>query len=180
MKTFLINFFFAPLLKIPVVLKAMFLTKKGFVLIPMAVTLPIVINLTASLKVLFALMLLDFVTGIAASKIEKQKAEEENPELKKERLISSDKLKKSGVKFFLYASTILLAYHIEKIFFIKSFSLSFSTAHITITVVVVAFWMVVELYSTVFENFKRMGFDVVERAMSIIKNYKSTKNKINE
>ncbi|WP_281754728.1 phage holin family protein [Neptunitalea chrysea] len=163
-------------MKIPIVFQA-FATKKGLLMAPVAV-LPIVISAKGALKVLFALMILDFITGIYASHVEKRKVEKINPELKNEPLISSEKLKLSGVKFMLYVATILLAYFVEKIFFIKSFAIGFSDAHFTITVIVIAFWIVVEFYSVVFENFKRMGFDVIRKLTKIISKFKSTKNQL--
>lgn len=158
-------------------------SKKGVVLlIPLAVTVN-VIDAKLALLVLFVLMTLDFITGISASYVERKEliktlkgAELEN--LKKTNLISSQKLKMSGVKFALYMITTLLAFAIESIFFIKSFNLKFSEAELTVSVVVIFFWCCVEIYSIIFENFKKMGFDITAKVLNIFKKYKSLKSKI--
>jgi phage-related holin len=158
------------------------LSKKGLVLVPVA-AVAITVQFQLALLLLFGLMVLDFITGILASYFEREKDKKlATPEalilILSKYLISSEKLKLSGVKFTLYTSTILLAYFIQNIFFIKSFSFGFSDAHFTISIVVVSFWCVVEFYSIVFENFKRMGFDVLAIFFKIFNKYKSTKDKI--
>lgn len=158
-----------PFLKWKTVLQS-FTTVKGYFLVPIVVATAS-IDIVRSIKLLLVFMVVDFATGIGASYKEWR--------VKKEGyLISSEKLKMSGVKFALYASTILLAYYLEKIFFIKPFEFGFSKGSFNISIVVVAFWCVVEFYSIVFENFKRMGFDVVKKVTTIFKKYKSAKKEI--
>lgn len=178
MKTLLfLDQLIAPFIKAKVVVKA-FSSVKGVFMVPLAVS-AISIDVVSSLYVLFSLLIFDFGTGIAASYFDKKKAEKLDPELKKKNLISSEKLKMSGVKFLLYTLTILCAYFIEKIFFIKSFNFSFSEANFTISVIVIGFWCVVEFYSIFFENFKRMGIDIVELALKFFRKYKSVKKEVN-
>ena len=158
------------------------LSKKGLVLVPVGVV-AITVQFELALKLLFSLMILDFVTGILASYFEREKAKKvATPEalalILAKHLISSEKLKLSGVKFTLYTSTILLSYFIQNIFFIKTFSFGFSEANFTISIVVVSFWCVVEFYSIIFENFKRMGVDVLAIVFKMFNKYKSTKDKL--
>lgn len=167
-------------LKISVVAKALF-SKKGIIIAtPVVISLPVLTQLQESLWLLFWLMVLDFITGIIASWFEKKKAEKLNPDLKKENLISSEKLKKSGFKTLLYICTIIAVFHAQKTFKLKTFQLSFSELDLSPGTVMIFFWCMVEFYSIVFENFKKMGFDVMEKINNLIGVFKSTKSKIEE
>jgi phage-related holin len=126
-----------------------------------------------SLILLFIFFILDFITGIIASWREKKKAEINNPELKKKTLISSEKLKLSAIKAFTYTSSILGVWAIEKIFFIKTFKFdSITDQDLTITIIFVGFCCAIEFYSIVFENFKRMGYDIAKKFLTMIKGLK--------
>lgn len=147
-------------------------TKKGLVLIPAVVTLPFLLtNTQKAIGVLVMLMIFDFVTGIGASYFKKKKLEKSKPELKNQSLISSEKLKKSGVKFLLYSMTILCSYFLGVIFQLKTFKIIVSDLEMNLCIGVVGFWCVVECYSIFFENFKDMGVDIkliVKKITSII------------
>jgi phage-related holin len=182
MKTrLIITSLLATTLKSKMVASALF-SKKGFLLIPMAVV-SVTIKFEYTLKLLLWLMIIDFITGVLASYFERQKSKkiatpEELVKITAKHLISSEKLKLSGVKFILYMSTTLTAYFIQNIFFIKSFNFGFSEANFTISIVVVSFWCIVEFYSIVFENFKRMGIDVLLVFFKMFDKYKTTKDKL--
>jgi hypothetical protein len=158
-------------------------SKKGAILIlPMAVTAN-TINVQLALLVLFILMSIDFITGIGASYFERKELLKtleggELKKLKETNLISSQKLKLSGIKFIFYMTFILVAFIIESVFFIKSFDLSFSEAKLTLSIIVILFCCGVEIYSIIFENFKKMGFDVTAMFLKIFKKYKSLKSEI--
>lgn len=154
-------------------------TNKGIFLFPIG-AVAFVVSLKAAIFFLMGLTFLDFVTGIGASWFKKQKTEKENPPIEKTHLISSEKLKLSVVKMVLYSSAILLSHFIEKIFFIKSFNLEFSEKEFTITVFVVGFLCMIELYSVIFENFKAMGFDVLKIVSKIFNTYKSARKEIKD
>lgn len=175
----LLNLITSPLIKANYVFSTI-LGKKGLTIMPLAAALPLIVDVKLAIAILLIVMIFDFITGVIASIIEKKKAEKENPELSLKNWMSSDKLKKSGGKFFLYASTILLAFLLEKVFFIKSFSTGFTDAQLTLTVSVVLWWIAVELYSIFKENLPRAGFDVFDKISKIIKLIKSTKNQITE
>lgn len=154
-------------------------SKKGFFLLPIG-AVAVAVDLTSAIHLLIALMVFDFVTGIGASWCNKKNYEKENPTMEKKQLISSEKLKLSGVKIMLYASTILLSYKIEEIFLIKTFTLEFSKKELTLTIGVIAFWCMVELFSIIFENFRDMGIDVFKIVGKIFKTYKSARNEIKD
>lgn len=128
------------------------------------VTLSIFSSVQKAILLLFLFFILDFITGILASWREKKQAEKEDPKLKETSLISSDKLKLSAIKAFTYASAILSIYGIEKVFFIKTFKIdTISHENMTITIIFIGFCCAIEFYSVVFENFKRMGYDIVKK-----------------
>jgi hypothetical protein len=108
-----------------------------------------------------------------ASWKEKKELEKTRPELKQVSLISSDKLKLSAVKAFTYASAILGVWGIELVFFIKTFKFeNISTEELTVTTIFIGFCCSIEFYSIVFENFKRMGFDIAKRFISVVRGAK--------
>jgi hypothetical protein len=147
-------------------------TKKGLVLVPAVVTLPFILtNTQKAIGVLVMLMIFDFGTGIGASYFKKKKEEKTNPELKSKSLISSEKLKKSGVKFLLYSMTIFSSYFMGLIFQLKTFTILVSNLEMNLCIGVVGFWCLVECYSIFFENFKDMGVDIkliVKKITSLI------------
>ena len=126
-----------------------------------------------ALLLLLLFFILDFITGIIASYKEKKQKEKENPKLKEQTLISSEKLKLSAVKAFTYASSILGVWGIERVFFIKTFKFeNVSTEDLTVTLIFVGFCCSIEFYSIVFENFKRMGFDIASKFFKVVKGIK--------
>jgi phage-related holin len=132
-----------------------------------------------AIYLLICFYVLDFITGILASWKEKKEAEKKNPKLKEQSLISSEKLKLSGVKAFTYASAILAVWGIEKVFIIKSFKFdSFSDQDMTITLIFIGFCCSVEFYSIFFENFKRAGFDIRKKFFAVAGEVKKIINKI--
>ena len=117
--------------------------------------------------------ILDFITGVIASYKEKRQKEKEDPSLKKQSLISSDKLKLSAIKAFTYTSSILGVWGIEKVFFIKTFKFeNISTQDLTVTLIFIGFCCAIEFYSIVFENFKRMGFDIAKNFLKVVNGIK--------
>ncbi|WP_372744296.1 phage holin family protein [Lutibacter sp.] len=144
-------------------LKATFATKKGLFIIPtIAISLPVLSTKQHVGLMLAILMIVDFATGFAVSKKNKKEAEKLKPELKTENTFSSETFKvKTGIKLFLYMSTIFIAYWAENVLKINPFNFSFSTLEFTITIVIMCIWMIVEMYSIFFENVKKLGFDIL-------------------
>lgn len=136
-------------------------SKKGIGLISVFFTIPIVLNtIQRAILFLILLMICDFITGIGASVSREKSRMKKNPGEEKRRIISSEKLKGSGVKFLLYSLTILSSFGMQEIFILKSFKLPVSDLELNLTLGVIAFWCIVELYSIFFENFKDMGIDI--------------------
>lgn len=132
-----------------------------------------------AIYLLIVFYVFDFITGIFASWREKREAEKTKPELKEESLISSEKLKLSGVKAFTYASAILAVWAIEKVFIIKSFRFdTISDQDMTITLIFIGFCCSVEFYSIFFENFKRAGFDIRKKFFTLVGGVKKMINKV--
>jgi phage-related holin len=130
---------------------------------------------------LAVLFLFDFITGIGASWVEFKKATPLVPGSVKRYLLSSAKLRLSAVKFTTYAMGIISAYGLECIFVIQEFQPGhFIQQKLTVTTIVTLFFCVIEFYSIFFENFKRMGFDIIQKVKNIFATgwdvYKTTKN----
>lgn len=101
-------------------------------------------------------------------------------EEKFKRVVSSKKLKMSGVKLLLYFSTILVTYFFEQIFFIKNFKLDFSNLSFSLTLAIILFWSAVEWHSIFFENFKKIGIDVKAIIFDLIKNFLNLKKEVDK
>lgn len=157
-------------------------SKKGLALVPFIATMPIILTSTQkSIALLIILMIADFATGIGASISRRRKLIKLHPNQELPRLISSEKLKKSGVKFLLYSMTILTSYAIQVIFQLKSFTLSVTDMPLSLCIGVVAWWCIVEFYSIFFENFKDMGIDVkliIKKITGIIKYIKDKSDEV--
>ena len=131
-----------------------------------SVTIPIVSASVASSETegiyfLGILLFSDFVTGIGASYFEKKEAEKTNPELKKQSLISSEKAKLSVVKIVLYFLAFICANKVDKIFLVKPIDLFIFHKPLSISLIVIGVCCAIEFYSIFFENFKRMGIDIL-------------------
>lgn len=171
--------------KTPVVLKE-FCTTKALVLLPFF-TLPVFTTRQRILLFLVGLVIFDFATGVGVSYEEKKKAEKkaklisetEYLKIKNARLITSKKLKQTGVKVTLYISSLIAAYFLDEILKIENFTFSFSGIDYNATLIVALWWIIVEIYSIFFENFKDLGFDILKFFTEIKKIYlqiKTTKN----
>jgi phage-related holin len=153
---------------------ALMTTKKGVALIAPVVVASAIVDVKSVIILLISLMIADFATGILASYTIWKK--EHAGKLEKPRLISSQKLIKSGYKIFFYFSIIIVSYAIEKIFFINTFSFSFSIANFTVTTMATAFLCLIELFSIFVENLPKIGFDVIEMTKKIYKKFITTKS----
>jgi hypothetical protein len=167
--------------KATIVIQTLF-SKKGLAMLPFLITMPIILNTTQkAIGFLIILMICDFATGVGASISKERKYRKSNPNLPKRRIISSEKLRRSGVKFLLYSMTILTSFGLQIIFQLKTFSLSVSNLELTLTIGVIAFWCIVEFYSIFFENFKEMGIDIkliVKKITSLITFFKEKANDV--
>lgn len=159
--------------KLGVNVKTMASSPAGVITGTSVVAVSVLSSVQKALLLLLIFFIIDFVTGILASWKEKREKEKTDSKLKEQSLISSDKLKLSAVKAFTYASAILGVWGIEKVFFIKTFKFdNVSTERLTITLIFIGFCCAIEFYSIVFENFKRMGFDIAKKFIFVVKGAK--------
>lgn len=162
----------------------------------LAVIIPSAFVVTFS-KMEIALMLLanciifDFITGVWASYEEavKKLLEEKGTKLKgfKQKLrflffdvASSEKFRLSFLKAFVYSGMILFVYFLEKLFFIKTSIDAVAIEEVTYTLITIALCCSVEIYSSIFENAKRAGFDLLEKIRNVFTFLKNVKNDIRE
>ena len=134
--------------------------------------------------------LLDFITGVIASFIERLREEKKIQEVDsftwKQKVIyffdniSSDQMKRSIVKGIAYSVFILCSHGIQLIFKIKPFNFSFSHLTWDLPLIAVAGAIVIELWSILLENFKRMGFDIIKIGLGMFTKVKEVKNEITE
>jgi phage-related holin len=156
-------------LKLGISLKTMSSSPATAVASGTVVAASLMTNTEKAIYLLIALYVLDFITGILASWKEKREAEKKDPKIKEQDLISSDKLKLSGIKAFTYGSAILTVFGIEKVFIIKTFKFdSISDQDMTITLIFIGFCCAIEFYSIFFENFKRAGFDLRKNLFKVV------------
>ena len=133
---------------------------------------------------------LDFITGVIASFIERLREEKKIQEVEsftwKQKVIyffdniSSDQMKRSIVKGIAYSVFILCSHGIQFIFKIKPFSFSFSELTWDLPLIAVAGAIVIELWSILLENFKRMGFDIIKIGLGMFSKAKEVKKEITE
>lgn len=167
------NPYFKYYAKLFISLKTMLTKSSGVALAIPTIAISTTIDVQSAIVFLCVLDVLDFISGIAASYIQWSKTD------RKTNLISSEKLKMSGVKVFTYFSTILVVYGVELVFFDKRFQFTTVTEKdFTITSIAIAFFCAIEIYSIVFENFKKMGFDVLANIKKLVNIFKETKKAI--
>jgi hypothetical protein len=118
-----------------------------------------------SLVFLAGAFLIDFITGILASWNEYRNSDQKI----KVYFIESNKLRKSLSKAITYMSVIAFVYFFEMIFFIKSFTFSFSNKELTVTLITIFACVVIEFFS-ILENSKRSGYDILGKIKEIAKN----------
>lgn len=180
-------------------LKYLLFTQKG-----LSITLPTMAGVAALSDVTKAWYLLllvysiDFVTGILGSytiqmNIEKTKDRyikiKESTRLVKilysieffVNNISSQKLRKSIIKAVGYTLFILLFWAVQEIFKIKTWTFdSFSHMEWNLTLMAQAGCIASEIWSILFENLKKMGFDLISKITGISKTYKEIKKEIKQ
>jgi len=166
--------------KIITTLKVMLSKPAGLAMLIPVLAMP---ELTTTLKALYllgGLFVVDFITGVGASWVEFKKSLPVVPGSGKRYVIQSSKLKLSGVKFIIYGLGCLIAAGIEWVFIAQEFEPHKALKKLTLTAIVIGFFCAIEVYSIVFENFKRMGFDVIQQLKKIFKSgrdiYKTVKD----
>lgn len=162
--------YFQTFAKTALSIKAILTKTTGLTLLIPTVAITTQIDPAKAIYLLLFFIAIDFITGIAGSYVDWQKTD------RKTRLVSSEKLRKSGMKMSVYFFGILCCWGIEKIFVVKNFKINvISDNDFTISLVAIGFFIAVEFYSIVFENFKKMGFDVLVKFRKIFGVFKETK-----
>lgn len=184
-----------PIGKMVVSVKTLTTTTQGAAILVPAISFAVTTDVKYALFFLLIVFFIDFITGIYASFIENRnsKPHYQSEEYKQQRwlrrvldkillffdTITSEKLRKSIVKAIGYSLFILLVFGVERIFVIKSFSLfNISDKNWTITLIAEAFCIAIEIYSILFENIKRAGYDLAGGFVKVIDQYKNIKNEI--
>jgi len=116
------------------------------------------------LGVFFAM---DFLTGLGASYIEFKNDVSHYPDDEKRYLLSSSKFRLSIVKFITYGLAALIARGIEWAFIPGEFETNEHLNKMTLTTIVIGICCAIEIYSILFENIKRMGFDIIQKIKTI-------------
>jgi hypothetical protein len=156
--------------KIGTTTKMLFSKPLGLLTMFFIVTLPALTTTQMAMLFLAGLFIGDFITGIMASFHEFKKSLPVLPGSGKRYVLSSAKMRMSGVKFITYAIGILSAYSLETILLIdKSKPGDIIKQQLTLTTIATLFFCVIEFYSIFFENIKRMDFDIIQKLKKIIK-----------
>jgi len=153
-------------------LKLMFGTNYGFMLLTPVISFSMLTRPQISAIVLVAAILFDFATGIWASYTEQRN--NKAPTSKSGWFIESAKLRSSVVKSVFYMLFILGSWAMECLFFDKKISFTgVSSQPFTIVEIVIGICIAIEMYSTLFENMKRAGYDIVAKVRKITKDVDS-------
>ena len=173
------------------IIQEVFTTPKGLAFaIPTLGTISLLSTQRLAFYFLVIAYIVDFITGVVASFIERLKEEKKEQQVDsftwKEKVVyffdnvSSDQMKRSIVKGIAYSVFIMCSYGIQFIFKIKPFSFSFSELVWDLPLIAVAGAIVIELWSILLENFKRMGFDIIKIGLGMFSKTKEIKDKITE
>lgn len=189
--TYLLKPFFA--------LKYLLFTQKGLsITLPTMAGVAALSDVTKAWYLLLAVYSIDFVTGILGSytiQMNIEKTKDRYIKIKEStRLvrilysieffvnnISSQKLRKSIIKAVGYTLFILLFWAVQEIFKIKTWTFdSFSHMEWNLTLMAQAGCIASEIWSILFENLKKMGFDLISKITGISKTYKEIKKEIKQ
>lgn len=117
------------------------------------------------LMVLLGAYIFDFLTGWLASYMEIKRGDK--PPTRSGYAFESTRARESVVKGVCYITFILGVLALEYLFIDKKFEITqLSTKKLGLTEVIIGFCIGIELYSTVIENSKRAGFDLIAKVKS--------------
>jgi len=155
--------------KIGQILKTMYYSPVG-----MAGFIPIIVTgelstVERALIVLAVLFVVDFITGVWASYVEFKKSLPVLPGSGKRYVVQSSLLTLTAVKFIVYGLTLLVARAIEWAFIAPGIEFEPHTSlnKMTLTTIWAALLCVIEIYSILIENVKRIGFDIIQKIKDI-------------
>lgn len=146
-------------------IKLLFSSWVGRIFLVRALAFPALSSVQIALLILLGAFIADFLTGWLASYMEIKRGEKVMPP--SGFAFESAKARDSVVKAIGYIFLILGSLALEYLFFDKKFEFTnLSSKRLGITELIIGFCVAVELYSTVVENMKRAGFDIVGKATS--------------
>lgn len=180
-------------------IKTLLFTSKGLAItIPTSVTIAALSSESKAWYLFLLVYTVDFITGIMASYHLSFKEEKKKPSytiilesrwsirmmFKIEFFIAniqSEKLRKSIIKAVGYVLFILLFHSINHVFQIKSWSFeSISDLKWNLTLAALAGCIASEIWSILFENLKKMGFDLIGILGNLSGTYKEVKKKMKD
>lgn len=142
-----------------------------------SITFPLLTNIQWGILIFSAAFMLDFFTGWFASYIEIKNGDKVMP--KSGYAFESVIARKSLVKGVWYILFIFSAYVLEMMFLDKKITAgTLTTKTFGFTELAIGFCTGIELYSTLIENGKRMGFDIIKKVETIADSFWALKKKI--
>jgi hypothetical protein len=152
-------------------------TVTGRVFLTSALVFPALSNIHIALIILLIAFISDFLSGWLATYMEIKRGEKKMPPSGTS--FESQKARESVIKGIGYILFILGSAGMEMLFFDRKFSFSgVSTKSLGITELAIGFCFAIELYSTLVENMKRAGLDLIGKASTLIDSVWKMINKI--
>lgn len=131
-----------------------------------AIAFPALTSIQLALVLLLGAYIADFFTGWLATHMEIKRGDKPMPASGKS--FESSRARESVVKGIGYILFIFGAAGIEMLFFDRRFEFSgVSSKSVGVTELVIGFCFVIEAYSTLIENLKRAGFDIISKVGNI-------------
>lgn len=138
----------------------------GRICLATAFVFPVLNNIHLALLMLLGAFIADFFTGWLATYMEIKRGEKPLPP--SGRSFESKRARESVIKGLAYILIILGSTAIEYLFFNRKFEFTnLSNRSLGVTELVIGFCFAIELYSTLVENMKRAGFDIIGKVSSI-------------
>lgn len=139
-------------------------TGKAFILT--SLSFPLLSNTQLSLLIFLGAFVMDFLTGVLASYIEVKNKTRELP--KSGYILESSRARETVVKGIGYTIFIMSALGLEYLFFDKAITLgSLSSKSFGLVDLAIGFCAIIEIYSTLIENLKRCGWDLIGKAQAL-------------
>lgn len=160
------------------VFKMLFTKKSAILLPPVFLALKILPNTIMAGYLLLFLMFIDMWTGIEVSRLKRNDMIKQGIKPVDKYLFNSTLAKRSIAKFIFYGTGCITAWSLQQIVEFRTISVFFTDLKLTVTLVTVLAFIVIELYSIFFENLPKLGCDIYERFLKIFDIAKNIKTKI--
>ncbi len=150
-------------------LLSLFTTIKGFVFLIVSQFIALQ-GVRLGIAFLSAVFIIDLITGLSAAYKESKKSITQNTA---PYFIQSKKLRMSLLKGITYMLAVILSYILYSYIFDAQHSIPGSTKTFTIIELTFGVCIAIESWSII-ENLKRMGFDIIGKIVSLVKNIRKT------